>query len=55
LIEKEIFEEYYIQEDRVNFDENLVENDLKLNENQYIAFENIEKSFEKRIYVYFMV
>lgn len=48
LIEKEIFEEYYIQEDRVNFDENLVENDLKLNENQYIAFENIEKSFEKK-------
>lgn len=48
LIEKEIFEEYYIQEDRVNFNENLIENDLKLNENQQIAFENIEKSFEKK-------
>ncbi|HRG17513.1 MAG TPA: primosomal protein N' [Flavobacterium lutivivi] len=48
LIEKEIFEEYYIQEDRVNFNENLIENDLKLNENQHIAFENIEKSFEKK-------
>lgn len=48
LIEKEIFEEYCIREDRVNFDENLVENDLKLNENQQIAFENIEKSFEKK-------
>ncbi|GGC92099.1 primosomal protein N' [Flavobacterium lutivivi] len=48
LIEKEIFEEYYIQEDRVSFNENLIENDLKLNENQQIAFENIEKSFEKK-------
>lgn len=48
LIEKEIFEEYYIQEDRVNFNDNLIENDLKLNENQHIAFENIEKSFEKK-------
>jgi primosomal protein N' (replication factor Y) len=48
LIEKEIFEEYYIQEDRVIFNENLIENDLKLNENQQIAFENIEKSFEKK-------
>ncbi|MFN8325238.1 primosomal protein N' [Flavobacterium sp.] len=48
LIEKEIFEEYYLQEDRVSFEENLIQSDLKLNGNQQIAFENIEKSFEER-------
>lgn len=48
MIEKEIFEEYYLQEDRVSFEENLIQSDLKLNGNQQIAFENIEKSFEER-------
>lgn len=48
LIEKEIFEEYHLQEDRVNFEENFIQNDLKLNTNQQNAFENIEKSFEKK-------
>lgn len=48
LIEKEIFEEYHLQEDRVSFEENLIQSDLKLNGNQQIAFENIEKSFEER-------
>lgn len=48
LIEKEIFEEYHLKEDRVSFEENLIQSDLKLNRNQQIAFENIEKSFEER-------
>lgn len=48
LIEKEIFEEYHLQEDRVSFEENLIQSDLKLNGNQQIAFENIEKLFEER-------
>ena len=48
LIEKEIFEEYFIQEDRVNFDKNKVENELVLSEAQQYAFDEIEKSFEEK-------
>ncbi|MDI1317953.1 primosomal protein N' [Flavobacterium sp.] len=50
LVEKEIFEEYFIQEDRVNFEKNKVDNELKLSEAQQIAFDEIEKSFiEKEV------
>ena len=48
LVEKQIFEEYFIQEDRVNFDKNKVENDLSLSEAQQLAFDEIEKSFEEK-------
>ncbi len=45
LVDKEIFEEYFIQEDRVNFDKNKIDNKLKLSEAQQIAFDEIEHSF----------
>ncbi len=45
LVEKGIFEEYFIQEDRVNFDKNKVDNKFVLSEAQQQAFDAIEKSF----------
>lgn len=45
LVEKNIFEEYHIQEDRVNFDKNKTENQLALSDAQQTAFTEIEKSF----------
>lgn len=48
LIEKGVFEEYYIQEDRVNFDKNKTDTDLVLSEAQQLAFSEIEKSFEQK-------
>lgn len=45
LVEKNIFEEYYIQEDRVNFDKNKKENNLNLSEAQHKAFLEIKESF----------
>ncbi len=48
LVEKQIFEEYYLQEDRVNFDQNKVDNDLTLSLAQQWAFEEIKKSFEEK-------
>lgn len=48
LVEKEIFEEYFIQEDRVNFDKNKIDNELKLSEAQQIAFDEIEHSFKTK-------
>ncbi|MBF6640721.1 primosomal protein N' [Flavobacterium sp. J49] len=48
LVEKGVFEEYYIQEDRVNFDKNKTENKLSLSEAQQNAFDEIEKSFEEK-------
>lgn len=45
LVEKNIFEEYHIQEDRVNFDNNKTENQLALSDAQQTAFTEIEKSF----------
>lgn len=45
LVEKGIFEEYYIQEDRVNFDRNKVDNELALSDAQQRAFDEIKKSF----------
>lgn len=48
LIEKGIFEEYFIQEDRVNFDKNKVDSELALSEAQLQAFNEIKKSFEEK-------
>ena len=45
LIEKEIFEDYYIQEDRVNFTGETNERDLKLSVAQQKAFDGIRDSF----------
>lgn len=46
LVDKNIFEEYYIQEDRVNFDKNKKENNLVLSEAQHLAFQQIKESFK---------
>jgi len=48
LVEKNIFEEYHIQEDRVNFDKNKTENQLHLSQAQQTAFDEIEKSFTEK-------
>lgn len=45
LVNKEIFVEYYIQEDRVTFEQNKTENQLVLSEAQEAAFTAIEDSF----------
>jgi len=48
LVDKQIFEEYFIQEDRVNFENNKVENEFSLSVAQQTAFDEIVKSFEKK-------
>ncbi|HCQ12266.1 primosomal protein N' [Flavobacterium sp.] len=48
LVDKNIFEEYYIQEDRVNFDKNKKENNLNLSEAQQKAFLEIKESFQSK-------
>jgi primosomal protein N' (replication factor Y) (superfamily II helicase) len=48
LIDKEIFEEYYIQVDRVNFSENTIETQLVLSEDQQTAFEEIKACFDQK-------
>lgn len=48
LIDKEILEEYYIQTDRVNFDENQKENKLVLSKAQENAFGEIISGFETK-------
>ncbi|MEC4003811.1 primosomal protein N' [Flavobacterium sp. SUN052] len=48
LVDKNIFEEYYIQEDRVNFDKNKIDTNLVLSEAQNLAFEEIKTSFETK-------
>ncbi len=45
LIEKSIFEEFHIQEDRVNFRNNKAENELHLSQPQQIAFDEIKQVF----------
>jgi primosomal protein N' (replication factor Y) len=45
LLEKEIFEDYHIQEDRVNFTGKTREEELKLSEAQRNAFAGIKDSF----------
>ena len=50
LIDKEIFEEYYIQVDRVNFSGKTREKQLQLSQAQQIAFEAIKDNFiEKEV------
>ncbi len=48
LVDKQIFEEYFIQEDRVNFDKNKVENELTLSHAQQEAFDEIANSFKEK-------
>ena len=48
LIDKQIFEEYFIQEDRVNFEKNKVENEFSLSLAQQTAFDEIVKSFGEK-------
>jgi primosomal protein N' (replication factor Y) (superfamily II helicase) len=45
LIDKEIFQEYFEQEDRVNFDKNFKNNVLNLSEVQQTALSQIKESF----------
>ena len=45
LIEKEIFEDYFLQEDRVNFNGKIKEDELRLSATQQTAFEEIKESF----------
>lgn len=48
LVDKGVFEEYYIQEDRVNFDKNKLDNDLSLSEAQERAFTEIKDSLSQK-------
>ena len=48
LIEKEVFEEYYIQEDRTKFNGNICEEELQLSHAQQIAFNQIEENFNQK-------
>ena len=48
LIDKGIFEEYYIQIDRVNFSGKTKEEQLQLSESQQTAFEEIKNNFTKK-------
>lgn len=49
LVDKSIFEEYEIQTDRIIFNSNDKEvGDLKLNELQFTAFQNIQQSFSQK-------
>jgi len=48
LVDKQVFEEYYIQQDRVNFDKNKQDNQLTLSQAQQNALDEIEKSFSEK-------
>lgn len=48
LIEKEIFKDYFIQEDRINFNGNPQENELILSDAQQTAYNQILSSFESK-------
>lgn len=48
LITKSIFEEYFLQEDRINFDKNKMFSELILSEAQNEAFENVMLHFESK-------
>ncbi|MFV8443170.1 replication restart helicase PriA [Flavobacterium sp. LB2P44] len=45
LIEKEIFEDYFLQEDRINFNGKIREDELQLSADQQTAVDEIKKSF----------
>lgn len=48
LVEKGVFEEYYIQQDRVNFDKNKLDNELSLSEAQQTAFTEINNCLSQK-------
>lgn len=48
LVDKTIFEEYYLQEDRVNFDKNKTDIQLQLSEAQQKAFDEINQVFAEK-------
>ena len=48
LIEKEIFEDYFLQEDRVNFNGKIREDELQLSATQQTAFEEIKERFTQK-------
>ena len=48
LLEKNIFEDYFIQEDRVNFDKNKIESQLHLSEAQQTAIKEIQTVFKEK-------
>ncbi len=48
LIDKNIFEEYYLQEDRLNFQGDSNEGELKLSSPQETAFNSIKESFSNK-------
>ncbi|RKT00562.1 primosomal protein N' [Flavobacterium sp. 123] len=48
LIEKEIFEDYFIQEDRMNFEGIAQEEHLQLSDAQQNAFDEIKESFNQK-------
>ncbi len=48
LVEKGIFEEYHIQEDRVSFDKNIREKNLQLSAAQQNAFDGIATAFSEK-------
>ncbi|RTY86306.1 primosomal protein N' [Flavobacterium sp. GT3R68] len=48
LIEKEIFEEYFLQEDRVNFSGKANENEMLLSAAQQLAFDEIKDNFTQK-------
>lgn len=48
LIEKEIFEDYFIQEDRINFVGTAQEEHLQLSDAQQNAFDEIKESFNQK-------
>ena len=48
LIDKNIFEEYYLQEDRVNFQGDSIEVELKLSSPQEVAFNSINESLSNK-------
>jgi primosomal protein N' (replication factor Y) (superfamily II helicase) len=48
LIEKEIFEDYFLQEDRVYFNGKIRQDQLQLSQTQQIAFEEIKDSFTQK-------
>jgi primosomal protein N' (replication factor Y) (superfamily II helicase) len=48
LVDKSIFEEYFIQEDRINFEGNKIEQNLILSVAQQNAFEQINATFQTK-------
>lgn len=48
LIDKQIFEDYYLQEDRVSFSGNGKENELRLSEIQHKSLNEIKESLNKK-------